>query len=136
MPAPEAPERGGVSSVVAALPWAGVGVAVLGALLALVADGGPLTRLATLLAALAAVLVGLHQALRRPPSRAELDDTVYAEADAVRADARADITTAVQAVHRAFGEKLQILYEQLDALRAEGPHPAAGRPAARRESGA
>jgi hypothetical protein len=101
--------------------WAGVGLAPLAMLLLLLGRGGGALRFAAVLAVLAVVLIGVSITLRGDAEavRQELEETLFEEIDALRKDVRDDVTTAARATHRAFGEKLQVLYDQVNALRAE-----------------
>jgi len=142
MPAPDPPVERRDGRLLNVLFWTGVGLAPLAALLLLIGqEGGPL-RVALVLALLAVILIGLSITLRRGSKAARLDfeDQLFDEIEALRRDVREDIATAARATHRAFGEKLQVLYQsvealrgQLDAVRAEAgrtgydrPSPGAG----------
>ncbi|MEN3304134.1 MAG: hypothetical protein V7603_336 [Micromonosporaceae bacterium] len=101
--------------------WTGVGVASLAALLVLFSNGTQALRVAAILAILAVVLVGLA-IMMRPDARsvrAELEESVFEEIDGLRADIREDISSAARATHKSFSDKLQNLYEHVDALRGQ-----------------
>ena len=67
------------------------------------------------------ILVGVSITLRRESTglKTEIEDTMFDEIDSVRADVRDDIGHAVQATHRALGEKMQYLLDQVESTRAE-----------------
>lgn len=104
-----------------ALFWGGVALAPIAALMLLVGSGTGSLRAAVGLVILSVILIGLSITLRRDSEnlRNELEDVVFDEIDVVRADVRDDIGHAVQATHRAFGEKLQYLLDQVESTRAE-----------------
>lgn len=99
----------------AALVWGGVGLAAVAVLVVLLGEGIGHLRLAVLLLAVSAVLIGGSVLLRddRGLRRPDVEELVADEADALREQLRRDITVAARATHRAFGEKLQVIYEQL-----------------------
>jgi hypothetical protein len=104
---------------------------VAAALVLLSASAGGL-RVAAVLAILTVVLVGLSIMLR-PDARTvriELEDQLFEEIDALREDIRRDIATAARATHRSYAEKLQSLYQTVEALRnqVEGLRPEPLRP--------
>lgn len=104
--------------------WAGVGVAPLAALLLLFVDGDGSLRVATVLALLSVILIGLSVALRKDPEvmRGELEDALLDEIDALRDDVRHDIVTAARATHRQLSEKIHHLHESVETVRGElGP---------------
>jgi hypothetical protein len=115
---PDGPFRGG--RVLTGLFWSGVGLVPLAGLLLLVSSGGAI-RLAAFLAVLAVVLIGLSITLRPDPSalRTGMEETLLEEIDMLREDVRDDITTAARATHQALDERVQILQQTVDALRAE-----------------
>ena len=112
--------------------WTGVGFAPVAAALVLFSTGAGGLRVAAVLAILTVVLVGLSIMLRPDARtvRVELDD-VLDEVDALREDVRQDIAAAARATHRAYSEKLQSLYQTVEALRAqvEALRPGAPEPA-------
>jgi hypothetical protein len=121
MPASDTREERRGGRLLAVLFWAGVGLAPLAALVLLVGQGeGPL-RVAAVLAVLAVVLIGLSITLRRDAEtvRLDLEETVLEEIDMLRKDVRQDIATAARATHTALGERVQLLHETVDVLRAE-----------------
>jgi hypothetical protein len=101
--------------------WVGVGLAPLAALLLLVGQSAGVLRVAAVLAVFAVVLIGLSITLRRDAEtvRVDLEETLLEEIDALRGDVRNDIATAARATHKAFGEKLQALHENVQALRMQ-----------------
>ena len=113
---PDTQGRGG--RLLTAVFWAGVCLAPLAALLLLLGHGGAL-RVAAVLALLSVVLIGVSITLRREVVRDEVEDVLFDEVDMLRQDVRADITTAARATHRAFGEKLQVLYENIEGMRGQ-----------------
>jgi hypothetical protein len=121
MPAPESQEERRDERLITGLFWGGVGIAPLAALLLLIGQSGGLLRIAAVLAILAVVMIGLSITLRgnSDAMRVELEEVLYEEIDALRKDVREDIGTAARATHKSFGEKLQVLYEQLNAVRAQ-----------------
>jgi hypothetical protein len=134
MPAEEAPIQRRGRSLATPLFWGGVGLAPLASLLLLVAEGSGPLRVAAVLAVLAVVLIGLSITLRGDAEsvRVDLEETLLGEIDELRGDSRKDIATAARATHKAFGEKFQLLQNdvealrgQLDAVRAASPAPAA-----------
>lgn len=116
---PGSPLRGG--RVLTGLFWSGVGLVPLVGLLLLVSSGSGGVRGAVFLAVLAMVLIGLSITLRPDASalRTEMEETLLEEIDVLREDVRGDITTAARATHQAFDERVQILQQTVDALRAE-----------------
>jgi hypothetical protein len=120
MPAPEIQDERRDVRLINGLFWGGVGVAPLAALLLLLGQAGAL-RIAAVLAILAVVMIGLSITLRGNSDavRVEIEEALYEEIDTLRKDVREDIGTAARATHKAFGEKLQLLYEQLNAVRAQ-----------------
>jgi hypothetical protein len=120
MPGPETKgARGG--RLLTGVFWTGVGLAPLAALLLLIGQGGLLLRIAAVLAVLAIVLIGLSIALRRGGDslRVEIEDVLFEEIDILRDDVRDDITTAARATHKASGEKLLMLQDTVEGLRAQ-----------------
>src|SRR2546430_8556790 len=105
----------------AAILWTGVGLAPLAALLLLASSGTTALRGGALLAILAVTLIGLSVALRPDATRVRvsLEEMVVDEIDGLRVDVREDITTAARATHKSFSEKLQKLYENVEALRSQ-----------------
>ncbi|HEU4423529.1 MAG TPA: hypothetical protein VFR67_13440 [Pilimelia sp.] len=121
MPAPDSTTVRLDGRLLNGLFWAGVGLAPLAALLLLIGqDGGPL-RVAVVLALLAVILIGLSITLRgrSKTMSLEFEDQLLDEIEALRRDVREDIATAARATHRAFGEKLQVVYQTVEALRAQ-----------------
>lgn len=121
MPASVAREDQRVAKLLPALFWSGVGLTPIAALALLIGSGTGSLRFAVALVLLAMVLIGLSIVLRRDSEhvRADVEDTLFEEIDVMRGDVRDDIAHAVQATHRAFGEKMQYLMDQLEATRAE-----------------
>ncbi|HET6211520.1 MAG TPA: hypothetical protein VFE14_01470 [Micromonosporaceae bacterium] len=121
MPASDTEEERSGGRLLGVLFWAGVALAPLAALLLLLGQGEQPLRIAAVLAVLAVVLIGLSITLRRDTDavRAEMEETLLDEIDLLREDVRQDISTAVRASHRQSGEKLQALYESVEALRAQ-----------------
>jgi hypothetical protein len=101
--------------------WIGVGLAPVSALLLLVGSGTGSLRAAVGLLIISVIMVGISIMLRRDSEgiKSEIEETVYEEIDHVRADVRDDIGHAVQATHRALGEKMQYLMDQVESTRAE-----------------
>ena len=93
--------------------WSGVGLAPLAAALVLFSSSAGGLRVAAVLAILAVVLIGLSITLRPDARgmRAEVEDMVLDEIDALREDIRQDIAQAARATHRSYSEKLQALYD-------------------------
>ena len=116
-------EDGQNTRLLRALLWAGVGLAPIAALLALVGDGGP-TRFGVLLLAVAVVLLGAALLVRNDPVLLSMDaeDRVAAEVSALRSELRGEIA-AVSTMAAAPGAALP------------GPGPSA-RAAVRPPSGA
>ncbi|MGW0431913.1 hypothetical protein ACWDV4_05130 [Micromonospora sp. NPDC003197] len=125
MPSPEAIKKPRRKPLLTMLFWAGVGLAPIAALLLLVGDGNAVLRIAAVLAILTVVLIGLSIALRPSTDalRDELEELVFDEIDELREGLRKDIETAARATHKAFGEKLQVLYQSVEAGRG-APDPA------------
>ncbi|SDY11843.1 hypothetical protein SAMN05444365_101729 [Micromonospora pattaloongensis] len=121
MPAPEASADSRRRTLLMALFWVGVGLAPLAALLLLLAQGSGSLRMAAVLSVLAVVLIGLSITLRGDSEtvRLHLEETLLDEVEALREDLRHDIATAARATHRAFGEKLQVVQDNVEALRAQ-----------------
>lgn len=101
--------------------WVGVALAPFAALMLFVSSGTGGLKTALGFVILSVILIGVSITMRRDGEglRGELEETVYDEIDALRADVRADISQAAQATHRAFGEKLQYLLDQLETTRSE-----------------
>ncbi|HZM75431.1 MAG TPA: hypothetical protein VFC19_06875 [Candidatus Limnocylindrales bacterium] len=101
--------------------WVGVALAPLAALMLAISSGTGGIKTALGVVIISVILIGLSITMRRDGDglRGEIEETVFDEIDALRADVRADITQAAQATHRAFGEKLQYLLDQLESTRAE-----------------
>jgi len=101
--------------------WVGVALAPLAALMLVISSGTGGLKTALGVVIISVILIGVSITLRRDPDglRGELEDTVFDEIDALRADVRADIAHAAQATHRAFGEKMQYLLDQIETTRAE-----------------
>lgn len=146
MPASEAREDERNVRIFTTLFWVGVGLAPLAALMLLIGSSMGSLRAAVGILILSVILIGVSVILRREGEtvRGELEDTVYGEIDAVRRDMRDDIAHAAQATHRALGEKMQYLLDQLEATRADleslrhhalpaGPSRANGLPAGQRQ---
>jgi hypothetical protein len=115
-----------------ALFWAGVVLAPVAIGLLLLADGNTPLRIAAVLGVVAVVLIGLSGALRRDPETIRMD--IEDEIESLRAELRNGIATAARGAHNAFGERLQALQQQVEALRGQldaarsgprGPVPAA-----------
>jgi hypothetical protein len=121
MPPSNAREDQRYARLFPALFWGGVGLTPVAALILLIGSGTGSLRFAVTLVLLAMVLIGLSITLRKESDtmRADLEETIYDEIDVMRGDVRDDIGHAVQATHRAFGEKMQYLLDQLEATRAE-----------------
>jgi hypothetical protein len=94
----------------------------------LLADGFLLLRAAIALTLIAVVMVALALALRpaEESARAEAEELVFGEIDALRGDVREDISHAARATHKALSEQIGSLSEtvqglrgQLDALRGQ-----------------
>jgi hypothetical protein len=121
MPASVAREELRGVKLLPALFWSGVGLTPIAALLLLIGSGTGSIRFAVVLVLVSMVLIGVSITLRRESEsvRTELQETIFDEIDVMRGDVRNDIGHAVQATHRAFGEKMQYLLDQLEATRAE-----------------
>ncbi len=118
------------------LLWTGVGLAPVAAALVLLGGGAGVLRVAAVLAILAVVLIGLSITLRPDASgiRAELEDALLDELDAVREEVRQDMSQAARASHRALTEKVEQLSQMVDTLRGQVETLRAGTAAlARRE---
>jgi hypothetical protein len=121
MPASDTRDDQRGERVYSILFWVGVALAPIAALMLLVSSGTGGLKGALGVVIISVILIGVSIVMRRDGEglRAELEETVFDEIDALRADVRADISQAAQATHRAFGEKLQYLLDQLEATRAE-----------------
>lgn len=121
MPASDTRDDQRGARVFSVLFWIGVALAPIAALIMLVGSGTTSLRVSVGVVILSVILIGVSITLRRDSEglRTELEDTIFDEVDGLRADVRDDITHAAQATHRAFGEKLQYLLDQLEATRAE-----------------
>src|SRR3712207_5383552 len=97
------------------LAWVGVGLAPIAVLVILVGSTNGSLRFAVLLLAVAVVFIGASVIIRNDPVllRLDVEDLIGQETDALHDRVREDITVAVRAVHKAFGEKLQVLHEQM-----------------------
>lgn len=111
--------------------WVGMGLAALSALLVLVAQGGGVLRLAAVCAIFSVVMIGYSLTVRSDPesARAAMEESLIEEIEELRTDLRKDIETAARATHRAFGEKLQVLQNELRAVRTQVAAQSAGVPA-------
>ncbi|GAB3513512.1 hypothetical protein [Phytohabitans suffuscus] len=121
MPASAPPSERPGRQLLTVVFWVGVGLAPLAALLLLVGQSAGVLRVAAVLAVFAVVLIGVSITLRRDAEtmRVDLEETLLEEIDALRGDVRNDIATAARATHKAFGEKLQTLHENVQALRMQ-----------------
>src|SRR5262245_32993877 len=121
MPASENRNRGRAGRPNTAIFWIGIGLAPLAALLVLLSNGTQALRVAALLAILAVVLIGLSIMLRPDAAsvREEIEDSVFEELDGLRGAVRDDITSAARATHNSLSEKLQNMYEHVEALRGQ-----------------
>jgi hypothetical protein len=121
MPASETREEQRNGRMLGLLFWGGVGLAPVAALFLLIGGGEGVLRAAVGVLTLSVILIGLSITLRRDGDsvRLEMEDMLFDEIDAVRADVRDDISTAAHATHRSFGEKLHYLNEQLEVTRGE-----------------
>ncbi|WP_117212797.1 hypothetical protein [Allorhizocola rhizosphaerae] len=121
MPASNTREDQRNAQIFSVLFWVGVGLAPLAALVLLIGSGTGSLRACLGLVILSVILIGVSIMLRRDSDglRAELEDTVFEEIDALRADVRDDIAHAAQATHRAFGEKMQFLLDQIESTKAD-----------------
>ncbi len=101
--------------------WVGVALAPIAALVLLIGGGTGSLRVCLGLVIISVILIGVSITLRRDTDtmRTELENTVFEEIDALRADVRDDIAHATQATHRAVGEKMQFLLEQIESTRAD-----------------
>lgn len=121
MPASDTRDDQRGERVYSILFWVGVALAPIAALMLLISSGTGGLKGALGVVIISVILIGVSIVMRRDGEglRTELEETVFDEIDALRADVRADISQAAQATHRAFGEKLQYLLDQLEATRAE-----------------
>lgn len=121
MPASDIREDQRNAQIFSVLFWVGVALAPLAALMLLIGGSTGMLRVALGIVIVSVILIGVSITLRRDSDglRAELEDTVFDEIDTLRADVRADITHAAQATHRAFGEKMQYLLDQIETTRAD-----------------
>jgi hypothetical protein len=121
MPASAPPSERPGRQLLTVVFWVGVGLAPLAALLLLVGQSAGALRVAAVLAVFAVVLIGLSITLRRDAEtvRIDLEETLLEEIASLRGDVRNDIATAARATHKAFGEKLQVLHESVQALRLQ-----------------
>lgn len=121
MPASDTRDDQRGERVYSILFWVGVALAPIAALMLLISSGTGGLKGALGVVIISVILIGVSIIMRRDGEglRTELEETVFDEIDALRADVRADISQAAQATHRAFGEKLQYLLDQLEATRAE-----------------
>lgn len=121
MPASDSAEDLRSARLFSILFWVGVALAPIAALVLLIGSGTGSLRVCLGLVIVSVILIGVSITLRRDSDgvRAEIEDTLFDEIDAVRADVRDDIAQAAQATHRAFGEKMQYLLEQIESTRAE-----------------
>jgi hypothetical protein len=134
MPAPEDANGLRGRPLLNVLFWVGVGLAPVAALLLLLGQGSGPLRIGAVLATLAVVLIGLSIALRGDAEtvRQNVEEVLFEEIDELRGDLRNDIETAARATHKAFGEKLQVVYNNVEALRGqlEATRAGAARPEA------
>ncbi|WP_326549867.1 hypothetical protein [Micromonospora sp. NBC_01813] len=121
MSAPEAEEEPRRTVPLKWLTWGGLGLAPLAAVLLLLGDGDGSLRLAMVIAIAAVMLIGLSITLRGgiETMRTDMEDALVEEMDVLRDDVRNDISTAVRASHRAFGEKVQSVEDSVEALRGQ-----------------
>ncbi|MFY1634662.1 hypothetical protein ACN27F_15520 [Solwaraspora sp. WMMB335] len=121
MSAPEAEEEPRRTVPLKWLSWGGLALAPLAAVLLLLGDGDGSMRLAMVIAIASVVLIGLSITLRggMETMRADMEDVLVEEMDVLREDVRNDISTAVRATHRAFGEKMQSVQDNFEALRGQ-----------------
>ncbi|MQA24994.1 MAG: hypothetical protein GEU94_05895 [Micromonosporaceae bacterium] len=118
--------------------WAGVGLAPLAAILLLVSQGGGPLRVAAVLAIMSVVLVGLSTTLRDDVDtvRAEFEETVYDETDAIREDVREDLVAAARKIHGVLQAEIEALAGQVEELRSQLPDRRAAAPKAVGAAGA
>ena len=130
MPASNAQKARGGGQLPTVMFWTGVGLAPVAAALLLLSTGAAGLRVAAVLTILTVVLVGLSIMLRPDAVtvRLDLEDQLYDEIDTLREDIRKDIAGAARATHRAYSEKLQTLYQTVDALRTQVEALRAGTP--------
>jgi hypothetical protein len=102
--------------------WGGVGLAPLAALLILLGSGGTPVRIGAVLGVLAPVLIGVSFALRPDPDsiRLQFEETLLEELDLIRAEVRGEIATSARASHQMVGERLGVLQQSVDTIRAAG----------------
>src|SRR5262245_26820430 len=114
-PSEETQEESSASPLLSILFWAGVGLSPIAALILLIGGGEGSLRIGAVFVVICVVLIGLSIGLRKDATavRADIEDTLFDEMDALREDFRKDITTAARATHRQFSEKLQTLYQSV-----------------------
>src|SRR5262245_38861860 len=105
MPASDAREDQRHAQVFTVLFWVGVAFAPIAALMLLVGSGTGSLRAAVGILVLSVILIGVSIILRRDSEnvKSQLEETMFDEIDAMRADVRNDIGHAVQATHRSLG---------------------------------
>ncbi len=101
--------------------WGGVGLASLAILILLFGQGIGALRVAVIVSVLTIVMLAVSVVLR--PSmelvRIDIEERVLNEVDRVRARAREDVTTAARNTHRALSDKIHMLAETVEVLRAQ-----------------
>ncbi|HEX5541504.1 MAG TPA: hypothetical protein VFX60_08055 [Micromonospora sp.] len=121
MPAPDVPTGPRGRPLLTVLFWAGVACAPVAAGMLLMAERNGALRIAAVLTLLSVLLMGLSIALRGDAEtvRQDLEETFFEEVNGLHKDLRNDIEAAARATNRAFGEKLQLLQGQVEALRGQ-----------------
>ncbi|MGW4464577.1 hypothetical protein [Micromonospora sp. NPDC004704] len=121
MPAGDDTEQPYRRQLLTVLFWVGVGLAPLAALMLLFGQSNGPLRIAAVLAVLAVVLIGLSITLRGDMQtvRSELEETLLEEIEELRGVLRQDIGTANRATHQSVGEQLQVVQQNVEALRRQ-----------------
>src|SRR5262245_17876749 len=101
--------------------WGGMALAPLAVLILLFGQSTGSMRVAVVLAVLTIVMLALSIALR--PSvemlRVDIEHRVLDEVERVRVKAREDTTTAARNTHKALSDKIHVLTETVEDLRAQ-----------------
>ncbi|MGE5829519.1 MAG: hypothetical protein ACM30G_14335 [Micromonosporaceae bacterium] len=105
--------------LLAMLFWGGVGLVPLTLLIVMVGQGTGSLRVAVVFGLLSTVAIGVSITLRREAEvvRIDLEHFVFDQLDQLRADMRADVTTASRNTYHALRDKLAVLAETVETLR-------------------
>src|SRR4029450_10002668 len=107
------------AQLLAVLFWGGVGLVPLTLLIVMVGQGTGASPVPGVFGLLRTVAIGVSITMRREAEvvRIELEHFIFDQLDQVRADMRADVTTASRNTYHALRDKLAVLAETVETLR-------------------